>query len=315
MQQSNTWPSTLCIRHCSEEQQTDVRTRKSRPLAMLMEEMEDELGEAGDLVDEMEEEPLKGPEGAIVDITINSIETGDWLAVVYDDHWWLVKSIDVDIGHQDVKVEFMHPCGPTANFHPKHGRRDVCFCPLKYVLLKLTGTACPLQVSRTTELYAIALDVIDFIERRHVQHLLSNAQFLQKGNFFLFSTEHARRGLKGGSWNFFEASHGKGAPDGVGGTLKRTADKLVTNSHDIPDAHELYKALTETSTTVKLFYVSSEAVEQAMEKMPGKIPPVPSTMKTHQVVTSTPGEILYREISCMCSTQKQLRCHNTSFYF
>ncbi|GAA6073295.1 uncharacterized protein LOC124051031, partial [Tachysurus ichikawai] len=70
----------------------------------------------------------------------------------------------------------------------------------------------------------------------------------------------------------------------------------------------LYKALTETSTTLKLFYVSSEAVEQAMEKMPGKIPPVPSTMKTHQVVTSTPGEILYREISCMCSTQKQLRC-------
>ncbi|KAA0718636.1 hypothetical protein E1301_Tti018830 [Triplophysa tibetana] len=53
---------------------------------------------------------------------------------------------------------------------------------------------------------------------------------------------------------------------------------------------------------------ASEAVEQAMEKMPGQIPPVPSTMKTHQVVTFTPGEILYQEISCMCSTQKQLRC-------
>jgi len=144
-----------------------------------------------------------------------------------------------------------------------------------------------------------------------VLHFLSDGpctQYKQKGNFFLFSTELARQGLKGGTWNFFEASHGKGAPDGVGGTLKRTADKLVTNGRDIPDAHELYKALTETSTTVKLFYVASEAVEQAMEKMPGQIPPVPSTMKTHQVVTFTPGEILYREISCMCSTQKQLRC-------
>ncbi|XP_047659667.1 phosphoacetylglucosamine mutase-like [Tachysurus fulvidraco] len=43
-------------------------------------EMDDELGDSGDSVDEMEdemeEEPLKGPEGAIVDITINSIETG-----------------------------------------------------------------------------------------------------------------------------------------------------------------------------------------------------------------------------------------------
>ncbi|XP_060745191.1 forkhead box protein M1-like [Tachysurus vachellii] len=54
--------------------------------------------------DEMEEEPLKGPEGAILDITINSIETGDWLAVVYDDHWWLGKSIDVDIEHQDFAI-------------------------------------------------------------------------------------------------------------------------------------------------------------------------------------------------------------------
>ena len=155
-------------------------------MAMLMEEMENELGEAGDsvydmedLVDEMEEEPLKSPEGAIVDITINSIETGDWLAVVYDDHWCLGKSIDVDIENQDVKVEFMHPRGPTAHFHPKCGRRDVCFCPVKDVLLKLTGTACPLQASRTRELYAIAPDVMDFIEHRHVQHLLSNAQVPQ----------------------------------------------------------------------------------------------------------------------------------------
>lgn len=173
--------STLCIRDCSEEQQTDARARKSHSLAMLMKEMEDELGEAGDsvnemedLLDEMEEKPLKGPEGAI-----NGIETGDWLAVVYDDHWWLGKSIDVDIEHQDVKVEFMPPRGPTANFYPKHGRRDVCFCPVKDVLLKLTGTACPLQASWTRELYAIAPDVMDFIERRHVQHLLSNAQVPQ----------------------------------------------------------------------------------------------------------------------------------------
>lgn len=157
--------------------------------------------------------------------------------------------------------------------------------------------------------------VLDYLQATYPQvsvlHFLSNGsctQYKQKGNLFLFSTELARRGLKGGTWNFFEASHGKGAPDSVVGTLKRTVDKLVTNRCDIPDAHELYKALRETSTTVKLFYVAREAMEQAMERMPRKIPPVPSTMKTHQVVTFTPGEILYREVSCMCSTQKQLRC-------
>lgn len=84
---------------------------------------------------EMEQEQVKGPEGTITKITLDSIEDGDWLAVVYDDHWWLAKAIDVGAEHKDVKVEFMHPHGPTANAHPKHGRRDVCFCPVKDILL------------------------------------------------------------------------------------------------------------------------------------------------------------------------------------
>ena len=37
------------------------------------------------------------------------------------------------------------------------------------------------------------------------------------------------------TWNFFEASHGKGAADGVGGVLKRTADQIVKQGTDLPD--------------------------------------------------------------------------------
>ena len=48
-------------------------------------------------------------------------------------------------------------------------------------------------------------------------------QYRQKGNLFLFGTELVKRGFRAGSWNFFEAGHGKGAPDGVGATLKKTA--------------------------------------------------------------------------------------------
>ena len=45
------------------------------------------------------------------------------------------------------------------------------------------------------------------------------------------------------TWNFFKASHGKGAPDGVGGSLKRTADKLTRTGTDITDAKDLYTRL------------------------------------------------------------------------
>lgn len=42
------------------------------------------------------------------------------------------------------------------------------------------------------------------------------------------------------AWSFFEAGHGKGAPDGVGGLLKRTAERLGSEGKDIPNAKQLY---------------------------------------------------------------------------
>lgn len=32
------------------------------------------------------------------------------------------------------------------------------------------------------------------------------------------------------TWNYSEAGHGKGAPDGVGATIKRTVDSYVNHS-------------------------------------------------------------------------------------
>lgn len=87
------------------------------------------------------------------------------------------------------------------------------------------------------------------------------------------------------------------------GALKRTADMAVAKGRDIPDVHKLFKALTETNTT--LFFVKSEDVESAMEKMPKQIPAVPVTMRIHQVITLASGELIHRDVSCMCTTRKQ----------
>ncbi|KAK2857675.1 hypothetical protein Q7C36_005594 [Tachysurus vachellii] len=113
--------------------------------------------------------------------------------------------------------------------------------------------------------------LLDYVQATHpevsVIHFFSDGpctQYKQKGNFFLFSTELAKRGIKAGTWNFFEASHGKGAPDGVGAALKRTADMLISHGWDIQDAHELFEALLETNTSIKLFFVNDDTVEQAL---------------------------------------------------
>lgn len=134
------------------------------------------------------------------------------------------------------------------------------------------------------------------------------AHSISRGNFLLFTTELHKRGFKAVTCNFFESSHGKGAPDGVGGMLKRTADRLVAKGRDISDAQELYKALCETSTSVKLFFLKSADVERMMEMMPSPIKAVSSTMRIHQVITLAPGELMSHDVSCLCSTKKDLNC-------
>nr|XP_054592211.1 uncharacterized protein LOC129157084 [Nothobranchius furzeri]XP_054592212.1 uncharacterized protein LOC129157084 [Nothobranchius furzeri]XP_054592213.1 uncharacterized protein LOC129157084 [Nothobranchius furzeri]XP_054592214.1 uncharacterized protein LOC129157084 [Nothobranchius furzeri] len=162
-------PTTFFFHDYPEEPQSHKRRAKKRPLAALIEEMEKEDSEG--IEEEWDEELLKGPEGTIKVTTVGGLHEGDWLAVVYDNHWWLAKTIAVDLEHQDVEVEFLHPHGPTEKVKPKHGRKDVCFCPVKDIIVKLMGKASPVQ-SRTREIYNIVPDVMDFIDREHARRLL-----------------------------------------------------------------------------------------------------------------------------------------------
>lgn len=132
-------------------------------------------------------------------------------------------------------------------------------------------TFCSISPSRRHDPVAIwaHLDpVLKVVRERHPQvstlHFFSDGpatQYRQKGNFFYLSTEPYKYGFKEITWNFFEASHGKGAPDGVGGALKRSADRIVAHGGDIPDAQTLYEKLKQLDTSVELFFVPEQDIE------------------------------------------------------
>ncbi|XP_068624011.1 uncharacterized protein [Battus philenor] len=78
----------------------------------------------------------------------------------------------------------------------------------------------------------------------HKIHILSDGPVNQYKNKFIFHiVSHHINDLCPGttffSWNYSEPGHGKGAPDGVGGTLKRSADKAVAEGKDIVDLNSL----------------------------------------------------------------------------
>lgn len=73
--------------------------------------------------------------------------------------------------------------------------------------------------------------------------------------FFLFSKYTKLFGFLYSTWNFSEASHGKGAADGVGGAIKRRLDGYGSQGIDIPNAQTAFEILKNSDTSVMIFYI------------------------------------------------------------
>jgi len=118
-------------------------------------------------------------------------------------------------------------------------------------------------------------------------HFLSDGsvtQYRNKKNMYLFSQLDMFSSATHATWNFSESGHGKGAADGIGGSLKRQADKYVAQGHDIPDGSSLFHTLDDSSTTVRLFFINHNDIE-AIDSIlaPIELKAVPGTMNLHQL--------------------------------
>ncbi len=120
----------------------------------------------------------------------------------------------------------------------------------------------------------------------------------------------SKRGLKG-SWNFFEAGHGKGAPDGIGASVKRLADKAVLHQHDVRDAEEFYTTL-QPSSSVKIYKIPIQDIHDAEEELKDRsnsIVRIPGTMLLHQVTFNGDSDIGFRNVSCNCRENLTCMCY------
>ncbi|KAI0239457.1 hypothetical protein LSAT2_009822, partial [Lamellibrachia satsuma] len=71
-----------------------------------------------------------------------------------------------------------------------------------------------------------------------------------------------RRKCSASSWNFLEAGHGKGAPNGVGGCLERAADCILPKGQDLPTPFDVCTALRTVCPGILLCYVPASVFEQ-----------------------------------------------------
>jgi hypothetical protein len=134
-------------------------------------------------------------------------------------------------------------------------------------------------------------------------------QYRHKHNLLLASQLVFCEGFKASTWNYFEAGHGKGAADAIGGTTKRAADRAVDHGTDIVNASILYDVLKKT-TSVHMFLVLEEEVTAIDSLLPSVVKPVAGIMKIHQLQLLRPCTVSLRKLSCFCAAPSSCDCYD-----
>lgn len=104
------------------------------------------------------------------------------------------------------------------------------------------------------------------------------------------------------TWNYFEAGHGKGPCDGVGGTTKRMADESVNaQKSTIQDADDFYNWAKRSGIKgMEYFFVRKEDVDMKAEDLKNyRLKPVKGTMALHACKTDH-SLLLTGNTSCYC---------------
>ena len=108
----------------------------------------------------------------------------------------------------------------------------------------------------------------------------------------------------------FRSRHGKGAQDGIGGCLNRTADGIVVRGTDIPNTDVLIDQLKINCKEVNIYHVTSPEIDDC-DKVEVTLPSFTGILKAHEISWTKKEEnlIQVRCLTCtMCLSDE--KCHH-----
>ncbi|KAJ4425908.1 hypothetical protein ANN_27534 [Periplaneta americana] len=111
-------------------------------------------------------------------------------------------------------------------------------------------------------------------------------------------------------WHSFATSHGKGAVDGVGGTIKRGVGTIVNVRRELVTGYESFATVAkQVCPSIKTVVISKEEIEMVSEKnklssLWEKVNAVPATQTLHCIIPSGESKIVGKKFSF--STEDEL---------
>lgn len=112
------------------------------------------------------------------------------------------------------------------------------------------------------------------------------------------------------TWNYTESGHGKGAPDGIGATCKRTADFVVNSGGDINNIDQFVKVIQERCPGIRCIAIDGKDIQEMVDKIEKESADqkgFKGTLKVHQVA-GVYSFILGLPKKCKTITMKSLSC-------
>lgn len=101
------------------------------------------------------------------------------------------------------------------------------------------------------------------------------------------------------SWNYSESGHGKGAPDGIGATIKRFSDQAVACNKDVNSFETFVKLIKESNLQVYIDFVTPDEITDVENYLPKNVPFCKGVMKVHQATWDKNTDMMYfNTLSC-----------------
>lgn len=146
----------------------------------------------------------------------------------------------------------------------------------------------------------LAAEINPFIDTIHFQSDSPSSQYRNKHIFYIISVLHKDfPQLKEITWNYSEAGHGKGAPDGIGAVIKRTADNLVTFGEDISTFSQFIDIVKQNVENIAIMIVDENEVLAKEAILPKNLIPFQGTLNVHQVLwKKNSSNLVFRNASC-----------------
>lgn len=170
----------------------------------------------------------------------------------------------------------------------------------------------------TTFVHVVQQHLTTFIKTeiptcKHIDYFTDGAggQFKNRKNFYNLLLHKKEFGLTA-DWHFFTTSHGKGAVDGIGGSLKRNARANMLRTTGISPRNAKEFCETAYRTIIKLVYLDKLKMEDTRKKMEEtrykKTKTVPGTHNLHYFKpSSSDADTIIARTFSTCEMEKQYK--------